>query len=310
MSNIKDQLAQKFANQEISKEEYEDLLSKLDSLDLLQSQEKQNYDVLSVHGKRTLTNCTADKVRVSGKLTIHENLVANDLSVAGIVSVANNLTVLNSARVNGKLLVNGEAKIAKSSKIAGKMEIGTNLFASEKLSIAGKITVQQDITSDGDLKVAGKLRSRSIRSAGTISIGGKIHVDENVVANFFIVNNSTGFIGGNLFADTVTINQRHRESSVLDDESETITDLPSLARFLTRVIRNTNFSYNSPSAPFVVNGNIESVTADLSNIEIGGDLVADNVILGPNVVVKGIVKYRETISYPEDLEIAVEKINS
>ena len=60
---------------------------------------------------------------------------------------------------------------------------------------------------------------------------------------------------------------------------------------------------------FRVEGNIEGKTLDLSYIEVGGDIIGDNVLIGPGVIVKGVVQYRESISIPEGLEIEVQQIS-
>ena len=56
------------------------------------------------------------------------------------------------------------------------------------------------------------------------------------------------------------------------------------------------------SEPYVIS------TADISYTHVKGDLIADELILGPEVTVDGRIIYKTSIEVPEDSEYNVEKV--
>ena len=324
MTSLEEKLRQKLESGEISQEEYDDLMSKFDDFDLLSStigghhhghsRQKGWKFVGSASVKGDETN---EPVKVSGKLSVDGSLKCPEMKISGSATINGDLTVLETTKVSGKLAVQGEGKFGGYTAISGKTSCSGNMYFTEDMKLSGKLNTPGDIIVGKSAKVSGKVKANSLKSKGLVKISGGITIETDVISDEFYCS-GFGNIGGNLSGNLIEISKKYRERMVMDDPGETIREtegidsIPELGEILTKVIKKfvPVFNMGSFGRPgiFRVNGNIEGKTVDVSHTEVEGDIIGDNVLLGPGVIVKGVVQYRESISIPEGLEIEVQQI--
>ncbi len=325
MTSLEEKLRQKLESGEISQEEYDDLMSKFDNYDLLSSNVGGHHHP---HGKQKGWKFTGshsvkgeetnESVKVSGKLSVDGPLKCPEMKVSGSVTINGDLTVLETTKISGKLTVQGEGKFGGYTAISGKSSSTGNMYFTEDMKLSGKINTPSDIIVGKSALISGKIHANSLKSKGLVKISGGITVETDILSDEFYCS-GFGSVGGNLSGNLIEISKKYREKMVMDDPEETIRgtegidSIPELGDILTKVIKKfvpvfNMGSFGNPGI-FRVNGNIEGKTVDVSHTEVEGDIIADNVLLGPGVVVKGVVQYRETISVPDGLEIEVQQIS-
>ncbi|MHA2402633.1 MAG: hypothetical protein ACXADH_06535 [Candidatus Kariarchaeaceae archaeon] len=328
--SLEENLKKKLENGEISQEEYDELIKKFSDLDLLSS--KIDHKQHKHHRKHKWSftgsaNVEGDDVdgpvRVSGRLSVDGDLKCQSLRVSGASSIHGNLTVLETSKVSGALTVHGDAKFGEAVKSSGKMVVDNNLYLTGPLKISGHVKTGGEIVAGEPIQVSGKVNTQEIRSKSQIKISGKLNVTENVIADELITSGASSSIGGNLQARRVEIAQRYRLQTVQGKEDESMGDpdeidsLPDLGRFISKMV--TKFipmtissmgfggSLGKPGI-FEVGGNIEGSEIDISHTHVTGDVVGDQVIVGPEVVIDGVIKYRDTLIIPEESDYRTEKI--
>ena len=260
---------------------------------------------------------TNEPVKVSGKLSVDGSLKCPELKISGSTAINGDLTVIETTKVSGKLNIEGEGKFGGYTAISGKINCSSNMYFTEDIKLSGKLTTPADIIVGKSAKISGKIHANSLKSKGSVTISGGITVNSDILSDEFYCS-GFGQVGGNLTGNLIEISKKYRERMFMDDpekairETEGVDSIPELGDILTKVIKKfvPVFNMGSFGRPgiFHVNGNIEGKTVDVSHTEVEGDIIADNVLLGPGVIVKGVVQYRETITMPENLEIDVLKI--
>jgi cytoskeletal protein CcmA (bactofilin family) len=327
MTSLEDKLRQKLEAGEITQEEYDDLMSKFENFDLLSSTVGGHHHG-SPHGRqkgwkfvgsaRVKGEETNEPVKVSGKLVVDGSLKCPELKVSGSTEIFGDLTVIEATKISGKLNIDGEGKFGGSMALSGKANCSGNMYFTENMKISGKLNTPGDIIIGQNAAISGKIYAHSLKSKGSVKISGGITVDTDVLSDEFYCS-GFGKIGGNLTGNLIEISKKYRERMILDDpektvrETEGVDSIPDLGDILTKVIKKfvPVFNMGSFGKPgiFNVNGNIEGKTVDVSYTEVEGDIIADHVLLGPGVVVKGVVQYRESITMPDDLQVEVQQIN-
>ncbi|OLS28825.1 MAG: hypothetical protein HeimC2_04260 [Candidatus Heimdallarchaeota archaeon LC_2] len=325
--NLEESLKQKLESGEITEEEYNKLISKFGDLDLLSS----NIDSSPKKSTKTRTkwrfagsaNVDGDEidvpVKVSGKLHVTGDLKCPEMKISGKTIIDGNLTVIEELKISGLLSVSEDAKLGGTVKVSGKLDVNKNLYITEYAKISGKLTVTENIISGDELIVSGKIIASSVQSKGLVKSSGTVNIAQDLIANEFISSGGGSIIGGNLEAINVEIAKRYRvskyEENLDEDEVGSIDNFNDLGRFVSNLVGkivpkiiNMGFGddHRTPKI-FSIEGNLIGSTVDISYTHIKGDLIADDVIIGPKVVIEGTIRYKNSITLPKTVEYQTEK---
>jgi cytoskeletal protein CcmA (bactofilin family) len=325
--NLESSLKKKLDSGEITQDEYNELMIKFGDLDLLGTKVDQaDKKPKSPKRWRFAGSATVDgeevnvPVKVSGRLLVNGDLKCPMMKVSGKTTIDGNLTVIDGLRTSGSLLINEEAKLGGHVKVSGKLEVKDKLYITESGKISGKLTVGGDLISGELLKVSGKIQAATIKSSGLIKSSGTVSTIGDLIAEEFISSGGSSTIGGNLEAQLIEIAKRYREgtSSGYDEDEDVgpIEDLNDIGRFVTNLVgkivpKIVNMGFGGdlkrPPKIFEVEGNMEGDTIDISYTHVKGDLIANDVLFGPEVTVDGRIIYKNSFESPEQTEYNAEK---
>ena len=327
--SLEDTLKAKLERGEITQEEYDNLMKKFGDLDLLGStisSEDKQYDYQerkdkswSISGSATRDGGEiSDDVRVSGRLRVNGPLKCPNLKISGSASFYGDLSVVDNFKISGAADIRGVGKFGGVSKVSGKLTIDSDAYFTNSLKISGKAEFGNDLIIGEDLKISGKLEANSIQSKSSIHLSGVMNLANDLVATEFISSGGKSDIGGNLEAEIIEIAKRYREregySDSMDD-TENIDSLPDLGRFISNIVTKVlpgiiggSGTWGTPSIFHVV-GSVLGSQIDISYANIEGDIEGDDVIIGPKVTVGGVIRYKNTITVPENHNFTIEQIN-
>ncbi len=314
--SVKRKLQKKYEEGEISQEEYNDLLSKLDKLGIeVNGEESHDMKDLRVSGARRVHGGTFGKVLVSGKLISEGAIATSKLRISGKAEIGDNLDVSGDSKISGKVEVKGNASLTSESKVSGGLKVGGDLVSSGGIKVSGKVICGGDFISDDKVKITGKLQSQSVRSTSDVKITGKIETLQDVVAETFTARYAGGEIGGGLIGKNISINidevEKRIMSEIESEEINHISDFPSLAKYLVKTFRSIGRSshFYSGTPPILrIRGDVEGETVEINHAVIEGGIVGNDIVIGKDTEITGVVKYRSTISCPENHNFSVEKI--
>ncbi len=327
MVTLEDELNKKLKNGEISKEEYDELIKKFENLGLLDS----NVDSSSYHGNWTFTGSKYipgdheidEPVKVSGKLTVDGSLKCPELKISGSVEITDSLIVEGYTKISGKLIIGNSAIFAGDTIVSGKLDIDNDVKFMSNTKISGKFTSRSEVIFLDKLKllgsletessiklgnsavISGKLIAETIKSNADLSISGKLEIADDVITDTFISKSARSYIGGSLRSRIININKEVRDE-YYNGENQS----QDLASFIINVIKGfVNVSTSNKIGEFVVQDNIEGENVDISYTRVHGDIIGTNIIIGPEVYVDGVIKYRDSVTIPEGSSYNIEKID-
>ncbi|MCH8906496.1 MAG: polymer-forming cytoskeletal protein [Candidatus Heimdallarchaeota archaeon] len=322
-------LLTKLENKEITQEEYDELIEKFGSLDLLSSriEDKPRHSTKNKRwnfsgSSRVDGDDVEVPVRVSGKLVVDGDLKCPTFKVSGSSTINGNLTVIDTVKASGSLSVHGDVKLGGPVKISGKLQVTENLYVTSTLKVSGKSQIGKDVVLGDYAKISGHLIAAAVKSNNILQISGKVTTEGDLVADEFHSSGGSSRIGGNLLARVVNIAQRWRtgefntDSKFDDHEFDSLDSLPDLGRFISNLVNKVVPSIinmampgrGNPPSIFEVAGNIEGTDVDISYTHVSGDVVADKVVIGPNVTITGKIKYRSELIIPENTEYRTEQV--
>lgn len=325
--NLEESLKKKLESGEISEDEYNELISKFSNLDLLSTRVDQDQNRSKPPNKWRFTGSSVVDgddidvpVKVSGKLLVKGDLKCPVMKVSGKTTIDGSLTVLEGLKTSGYVLINQDGKLGGPVKVSGKLDVKNNLYILDEGKISGKLSVDGNVVSGDYLKVSGKLRAQSVKSTGTVQSSGTVNTIGDIIAEEFISSGGASLIGGDLECKSVEIAKkfriRYQGESTDNEEFEEVESLNDIGRFVTNLvgrivpkIMNLGFNDNfgRPPKMFVIEGNLKGSMVDISYVHIKGDLVADEIILGPEVIVDGEIIYSTSIEAPEGSEYVSKK---
>jgi len=102
-----------------------------------------------------------------------------------------------------------------------------------------------------------------------------------------------------------------------DEDFGEVESLNDIGKFVTNLVGkivpkiiNMNFDGGTSRPPkiFEIEGNLEASEVDISYVHIKGDLIADDVIIGPDVTINGKILYTTSIMIPDGAEYIIEKM--
>ncbi|MHA2252306.1 MAG: polymer-forming cytoskeletal protein [Candidatus Kariarchaeaceae archaeon] len=332
--SLEDNLKKKLESGEITQEEYNDLLKKFSDLDLLSSAVEKDKKrgpkrhKWSFTGSASVDGDNVDgPVKVSGRLSVDGDLTCQELKISGATNIDGNLTVVEVTKISGALSVQGDGKFGDSIKTSGKMSIDNSLYLTGPMKISGKVNVTNDIIAGEPIKISGKLNSKTLQSKSTVTLSGKMNVQEDVTVEELISSAGGSEIGGNLQARYLEIGKKYRLRFTNSEYEENgngdwndagdIESIPDLGKFISRMVKKfvpmtmssmgLGGDLGTPRT-FVIGGNVEATEVDISHTHVKGDVIADDIKIGPGVIVDGTIKYKNSIELPEDSDLKVEKL--
>lgn len=275
------------------------------------NRKKKKKRKLSFSGKGTLEGGDYDqRIRVSGNLTIQDDVTALGLRGSGNVKAEGNVTLLGDMRCGGKMRISGTLK-SENVRNSGKLEVGRGLVSSEGLRNSGRLIVETGGVSvaghvrtggklfvkAGDLKAHEGLRSEgqlalekgSLNSNGKLHISGHLNVSGDVTSpsEITMVIRTRGSIGGSVSAPTVIIGASHSVNHPLGQIKTTFPGQRAISKVFHVIAGQVD--------PLEIAGNVTGEQLFLDGVIIQGDVEGDSVALGSNCVVKGTVRYGSSI---------------
>ncbi|MCE7734116.1 MAG: polymer-forming cytoskeletal protein [Candidatus Heimdallarchaeota archaeon] len=325
--NLEESLKKKLDSGEISETEYNELILKFSNLDLLSARVDENERRSTSPKKWSFTGSSVVDgedidvpVKVSGKLLVKGDLKCPIMKVSGKATIDGSLTVLEGLKTSGYVLINQDAKLGGQVKVSGKLDVVNNLYILDEGKVSGKLSVGANVVSGDYLKVSGKLNAESVKSTGTVKSSGTVNTVGDLIAEEFISSGGASLIGGNLECNSIEIAKRFRERnasrSTDNEDYDEVESLNDIGRFVTNLVgkivpkilnMNLGDNFGRPPKIFVIEGNVKASMIDISYVHIKGDLLADEVIFGPEVTVDGKIIYQTSIEVPEGSEYQVEK---
>lgn len=320
--SFESRLKQKLEAGEIDSEEYEYLLKKYSD-----NEDDNSEFAHTLKRKYSFTGSTRlsggkipSVIRSSGKLLITDSVTSQGLIVSGSAEVTGSLTLLQDAKISGKLTVDDDIKIGGNFKLSGKTSAGNRIYIGGSSQISGKLHTTGPLILEDLIKISGKVVCHKITSSADIKLSGKIDTVGSVECNNFVSSGGGSKIGGDLIANEVEIAKKYRLSkekiSSYEYENESSMDQDNITRLIPNIVGklvpnilgsiSTGFM-GSPSI-FHVIGNVKAKSVDISYSEIHGDLIADDIIIGPDVHISGTIKYKNTINVPKNHGYKIEQI--
>jgi len=325
-NTLEDKLKQKLANGEIDQEEFDSMMKKFADLDLLSSRvesgSRKNY---SFSGSKTIEGGEISQpIRVSGKLNSTGSISCPSISVSGSATIQGALTVVGPSKISGSLRIQDDAKFGSYFKLSGMTEIGGSAYFTDDLKVSGKLLVEEKLVTGSDMKISGRLDADSINSEARIKLSGKVTVANNIIAEEFITSGGRSLVEGSIRATTVEIAKKNRpkieqQKEIEDEFNREFGDdeeFGSLGSFIANMVTsfvpkvlNSTLGVNRVPGIFTIKQNIEADQIDISYTHVGGDVIGNDIIIGPDVVIEGRIKYRNSINVPEDSSYKIEKID-
>ncbi|MHA2502821.1 MAG: hypothetical protein ACXAE3_08130 [Candidatus Kariarchaeaceae archaeon] len=317
---LQDKLNAKLQAGEIDQEEYDALMKKFEDLDLLGTTvgRSKNY---SYSGSKTMAGGEiAEPVKVSGRLKVTDSLVAPAFTVSGSAGIDGSLTVTGPTKISGSLTVEEEAKFGEPLKLSGKLK-SKSLFLTGGGKISGKLEVDERIVSEESLKISGGVEATNIQSTGSVVLSGKLNLAEGLIAKEFVSKGGPGTIGGSIDAEKVEVAKRFRTGGdgITDDiDTSNLESIPELGKFIGEMVTKfipkvmtSVMGQRDQGEPKIleVKGDVKGQELDISYTTVGGDIIGDNIIIGPGVTVSGTIKYVSTVTLPDDSDYRVEQIS-
>lgn len=333
--SLEDRLKQKLKSGEISKEEYDELFVKFNNLGMLSesptTEPGSKIKNLIITGTRTIDGGSFGQIISTGKLIADGNLECQRLSISGSVDVDGELTVIGNSSVNGELLTSGVVKFGGPLSSTGSLNIGGGLFCTSKCSSSGEMIVEGTFTSDHPLSFNGRMSVENIMSSSTIRLAGEISIFGSVVGEMIELSKGAISIGGDVKGKRIYIADPFKslkltvtqelENIGADLGKQSINDIGEIAVTATKFASNlipgigsvvssiSDLIGGKPTDEIDIQGNIEGNEVVIANTIVHGDVIADTITIGNNVVVKGSVKYRNSINKTEYQGIKIVKID-
>ncbi|RMG21823.1 MAG: SHOCT domain-containing protein [Methanobacteriota archaeon] len=312
MPNVLERLREKLEAGEITQEEYEQLLKGLEKIGALEDEtagendpSEKVYDKIVVNGAKTIPGgVNKGSTHINGKLRSTGPLVTNSLNINGKADFEQGIEVKGDTKINGKANVIGKAVFLGATKISGKLEAKNNVVFGSEARISGKVSTQGEVVSGEILKIAGKMKAQSLSSTGKIIASGPIEIYEGIVAEEFISKAGGGqakFIKGRriVVGEEYSLRSYESKGKIKVDE---INNFAELARYLTDVIATAVFRsrhYGEPRV-FEIEETIEGEEIQLSYAHVKGDVIGDRIIIDENTQIEGVIRYRESVTLPEN----------
>lgn len=326
-NTLKRKLDEKLENGEIDKDEYDALVEKFRSLDLLSSTvnskeeatmnpKEATKNVVAVGFTKLESEVVDGPVKVSGKFVTTGNLKCESMTISGSAAIAGDLSVIGATKVSGRLSIDGESKFGDVVKVSGKVVASKNVYCTSHLKISGNLQSQGDLVLGGDSKISGKINVKAIRSTSLLKISGNLSTENDVLAKEFICSGGNSTVGGNLQAETIELSKKFRENEDIDSfasEAEELDSIPALGSFISKMVTSfiPNMMKNSglgKPGEFAVYGDLRGENVDISYTHVKGNVIGKNVIIGPDVVVEGEIHYVDTIEVPDGGEYVIKQI--
>ncbi|MDH5401848.1 MAG: hypothetical protein OEY49_05085 [Candidatus Heimdallarchaeota archaeon] len=320
-NTLENKLKEKYDNGEITKKEFDELMEKFGSYDLLHtdverpSSSKRSSNYHFSGSSKIFEEIVDGPVKVSGRLVTEGPLKCRSIKVSGSAIVSGDLIVTEDVKISGSLQVDGDAKLGGISKVSGSVNIDKSLYATNIFKISGKIRVKENLVLGDDMKISGTLSASMIKSTSNLLVSGKLNVGEDVIVKSFITSGGASIIDGNLSAETIEIARSYRiktDEEYENYENDELSSIPNIAKFVTNIISNIvpiiHSGFSVPPKIFNVKGNMEGNKIDISYTHVHGDIIGDSIVIGPGVTIDGKIKYRETIEAPDSYKEQIEKI--
>ncbi|MHA2503561.1 MAG: hypothetical protein ACXAE3_11910, partial [Candidatus Kariarchaeaceae archaeon] len=235
---------------------------------------------------------------INGDAEVDGSLECNSLSVSGNLTIRGNLTVLGKSSITGELTVLGDARFMDKISGSGSIEVEGSMYGLKTTSLTGKTRIGDDLINDDLSLISGTFSSTNLKSTGTIRVSAKMNVDENIIAKKFECESGSVTLGGDLRAAEVYIfTQLIQEDTPEPEPGETLGDLVNnvVSVVFPSLINTVKGIFDIVPKKFSVSNNIEGDTIKIANCTVNGSIVGKDIIIGPNVIVQGEIRYSNSI---------------
>ncbi|MCY3412474.1 MAG: hypothetical protein INQ03_12625 [Candidatus Heimdallarchaeota archaeon] len=236
-----------------------------------------------------------ESAKIAGMASISSGLMCNELNVAG------------KTTFKDVVIAKGDAKIAGTSNFFED----TVIFGS--LKVAGNAHFDSRVLLTGNVKTAGKLFAKEFYASEVVVIEGSVSAGTLIVKELIIKGRLTSeFVktkrlliergGGTINGDLETEELKINPQSLMVSTHGNLSNLLNLVTYIGSTLKRTLIrSLENQPKNLEVLGNVTCNKATLHNTIIHGNLVAQELIIGQNVTIKGTVDC-SNIVYLEEIK--------
>jgi cytoskeletal protein CcmA (bactofilin family) len=143
-------------------------------------------------------------IDVGGAVTLTGKNVGGDIDVGGSCKVDGDLK-FGRINVGGIIEISGSAE-GESLDVGGTVRIGTSLRLLGSLEVGGKVEVKEELSAK-EIDVGGSLEAKKVTVEDKVSVGGSIITTDGVHARYVEIGRR-GKVDGPIYADEVLIRER------------------------------------------------------------------------------------------------------
>ncbi|MCE7736320.1 MAG: hypothetical protein GPJ54_15675 [Candidatus Heimdallarchaeota archaeon] len=243
-------------------------------------------------------------VRATGYFRAQDDLFCRGVSVIGRSNFRGLVIVDGDSMVLGRSTFENHTIFGGKTEIAGNAVFDTHILSSGKLILSGDVSVQGNVYSDSPITLKGKVGFTSLRSSSIIYATAQIRGSGEIYAEEFVLTKGGGEIGNITakfvsigFKDKITARRYHGK---LGDRRNFINPI-----VLLKYIKNTlNHALFRPkgSRILIVNGDVKGEEVYLSNCVVKGNVKGNNIEIGPNVEIAGLIEYSDNLKITSKTE--------
>ncbi len=243
-------------------------------------------------------------LRNIGDFYIQDDLLCRGLSVIGRAMIKGLLIVDGSTTILGRSKFLDHCIFGGNSEIKGTANFATHILTSGDLRIGGKVNVKGNVYADSPIYLSGTIKMKNIRSTSMVNARAAIFVKEDIYADEFVLSKGGGEVGS-ITARFVTVGFKDRSMAKMykgSGEKRNLVNPINLFRFVTGSVKHMISRHPKGSKILEVHGDINAEEIYLSNCKVHGGVKGNNIIIGPDVTISGVIEYSEKLELPKNSE--------
>lgn len=242
-------------------------------------------------------------VRATGYFRMQDDLHCRGLSVIGRSNFQGLVIVDGGSMILGRSKFHNHCIFGGKSEIAGNSIFDTHILSSGNLILSGNVSVQGNIYTDSPVNLKGSIDFANIRSTSTVVAKGQIKGKGEIVAEEFVLKKGGGEIGSITakfvsigFKDKLTARRFHGV-----DGRRNLMNPILLIKYLKNTLSHALFRPKG-SRILIIHGDVTAEEVYLSNCIVEGNVKGNNIEIGPNVEITGLIEYSENLEISSKTE--------
>lgn len=243
-------------------------------------------------------------VRATGYFRAQDDLLCRGISVIGRSNFQGLVIVDGGTVISGRSKFENHCIFGGKTEIAGNAVFDTHILSSGKLILSGDIFVHGNVYADSPIILKGKVEFTSLRSSSTIYATAQIKSKGEIYAEEFMLTKGGGEVGNITakfvsigFKDKITARRYHGK---LGDRRNFLNPIV-LLKYMKNTLSHVLFRPKG-SRILTVHGEIKGEEIYLSNCIVNGNVKGNNVTIGPNVEITGLIEYSDNLEISSKTE--------